>query len=403
MIIFEDKQRRKYEHKTIGQIGSYILKGNLKCTNLFQQENFQKRIRFYNNNNIKDSILYLQNTKNDIETKLGGNTSIYKYYRQGINFERDSKQKINDIDSYLVKYFSKDDVIESIKTSLPAFVASVEEYNSYEMNSFIIKNISKLSGYITIDVDHIYNPEDIKQVLKYHKFVKMMFISPKGNGLKIICKYYTPIDLLKYKENYIFKVLWENINQQIVKQLNEAFYGEDVVKYDTNACDVNRLCFMSYDPKLWFNKDCEALNIEYLDFENQLFYSDEDINEYLKNKKEKSKKPRIFSNNIAAELSFLEFYIGWLETSGVQPFGESNYTTFRDFGFGLIDLVKKDENYYNDALDVLKKVTSFDTYYSNHAPLGRFVEQQFQNFWKSQSEGITYASVKYHIQKQIKQ
>lgn len=407
MILFNSKERYEYSDLDVQDIAKSIKTGSYKCTNVFEKENgsFNKKIRLYNNNNVKQSVLFLRDSFSCKKSVLGGNTKMYKYVKLGINYERDGNPSyVKSVENILYKYFNERDIGNLVKMSLPAFVSSVKEYNSYERGSFVIKNIKELSGYITIDVDHLVEVEELKKtIITNNKFVKFIFTSPRGDGLKIVCQYNTPIDILKYKnDGKLFKQLWDNVNKQVIDTINNGFYGEKIVEMDDDAKDINRLCFLSYDPNLLWRKDCVPLEIEYLEADDNVFYDDNDISNYIKEyKTRKSIKP-VFLTNIADELSFLDAYVDWLMFSNVQPFGgKSNYTAFRNMGFGLIELVKKDEKYKNTILELFEKITSYDSYYGNHEPIGRFVETQFENFWNNNSEGITYASVKYYIKKQI--
>lgn len=404
MIVFESKERYKFNEIDIKDIAKSIKTGKYNCTNKFEIERGGKRVKLFNNNNLMESILFLRKSLSNEESILGGKTKMYKYTRLGINYEREgSPVSVENVEKILYKHFNMIDIGNSIKMSLPAFVASVKEYDSYEKNSFIIPNIKELSNFITIDVDHISNVEEIKEtIMNNNNFVKFIFTSPKGNGIKIVCEYKTDVDLLKYKRNgKIFKQLWDEINRQIIDKINEGFYGAKVIEMDDDAKDINRLCFLSYDTNLMWRKNVEPLLIEYFEIDGKELYDEDEIENHIKEvKKLKDVRP-VYLTNITSELAYLDGYIDWLLYSGVQPFGESNYTAFRNMGFGLIELVKKDEGYKETILNILEKITSFDNYYSNHPPIGRFVETQFENFWNNNSEGITYASVKYYIKNQI--
>jgi hypothetical protein len=95
------------------------------------------------------------------------------------------------------------------------------------------------SGIICLDFDK-YNKRtemyDDKEVLSRSKYVFSVFISPSGNGLKVLVK--IPKDPLKHK-NYF-------------NALHDYFKSDH---FDTTSKNISRVCYESYDPSIYINKD----------------------------------------------------------------------------------------------------------------------------------------------------
>ena len=119
-----------------------------------------------------------------------------------------------------------------IKQALPAISTSAL-YNSNRLPS----NLYALSGLISIDIDNLNNVFEVKRKLSDDIYTFAAFISPSGNGLKLIVKAdYTIYDFI------------------------ETFYSlEDYYKKNYNltidkACkDISRLMFISHDEHTFIN------------------------------------------------------------------------------------------------------------------------------------------------------
>jgi hypothetical protein len=122
-----------------------------------------------------------------------------------------------------------------IKVHLPAICFSGTF--PYRDDSSIIEH----SGYICLDFDKYENEdilnEDILK-LKSDKYTFALFISPSGDGLKLIVK------IPKDKENHkkYFGAL-------------EKYYNNS--HFDTTSKNISRICFESYDPNIYINQYSE--------------------------------------------------------------------------------------------------------------------------------------------------
>jgi hypothetical protein len=121
------------------------------------------------------------------------------------------------------------------KKQLPAICFS-GKFNTRADNA-----MAEHSGLICLDFDDFESNDDMlayKEELRDDPFVYSVFISPSGNGLKVLVK--IPAD----KENHrnYFRALQENY---------------DVPQFDKSCKNESRVCYESYDPDIYINPDSE--------------------------------------------------------------------------------------------------------------------------------------------------
>ncbi len=106
------------------------------------------------------------------------------------------------------------------------------------------------SGYISLDIDHISDAKELKERLqKEVPFIHCMFISPSGNGLKIV------VETQATNEEEHFKYF---------KGLEYYFKTLEVL-IDTKCKDIGRGCFLSYDENPFYNPQSPILGLEWLE------------------------------------------------------------------------------------------------------------------------------------------
>ena len=118
---------------------------------------------------------------------------------------------------------------------------------------------SKVSRLLCIDFDRVQNLERIIKRLKFSSFVYMFFVSPSGDGLKVIVR-----TNAKTAEEY--KV---EINKLF------DFYNRIGLYADTQKQSINDLCFYSYDPNAYLNTS--ATIWRHIDFERLIIEDDKII------------------------------------------------------------------------------------------------------------------------------
>ena len=137
----------------------------------------------------------------------------------------------------------------SIKKSLPSAIFSGEgrkgiekvyesgkkkgqKYISFREN----ESITNHSGYAVLDFDHV-DVEATKNQLKQDPYIYAAWQSPSGDGVKALFR--VPEDVKKHSEYY------------------ESFI-QRYPKLDSTSRNISRLCFESYDPDLYINKDAKV-------------------------------------------------------------------------------------------------------------------------------------------------
>lgn len=101
-----------------------------------------------------------------------------------------------------------------------------------------IDGVLSHSGYICLDFDHKENIQEFKNEMCSNEFVCMAFISPSGDGLKVVIK--IPADISTHK----FSAL----------ALTEYFKAQGVDHFE----DISRVCYESYDPEIYYNRESEV-------------------------------------------------------------------------------------------------------------------------------------------------
>lgn len=137
---------------------------------------------------------------------------------------------------YLRKSLSENkmEAYEKAKKSLPAFTPSGKFVGGRKMNF-----LQEYSNIIILDIDKL-QPEQLAKVnhsARQCEFTYACFISPSGNGLKILVK--VSSTKAEHKETFLA------IQDHYEKLLN--------LEIDKSGKDITRLCFYSWDENLFIN------------------------------------------------------------------------------------------------------------------------------------------------------
>lgn len=111
------------------------------------------------------------------------------------------------------------------------------------------------SGFICADLDHIEDIAGTRAKLTGSPYVRAVFLSPTGTGLKVLVRVEPNVAL--------HAASWRAVKEHIMELTG--------LEIDAACSDVSRLCFVSWDPYLWENTEaseipvatCPALNAEY--------------------------------------------------------------------------------------------------------------------------------------------
>lgn len=98
--------------------------------------------------------------------------------------------------------------------------------------------IQEHSGYAVIDLDHVPDVSNLKQKIKLIPYVKSAFVSPSGDGIKVVVR--IPKSIQYHRENYL--AVSEDFSKAI---------GLDKKYVDTTSKNESRICFTSYDPDIY--------------------------------------------------------------------------------------------------------------------------------------------------------
>lgn len=142
------------------------------------------------------------------------------------------------------------------KKKLPYVVGSLFEPNFRRTENFAS------SEYLILDFDHFFENdksiEATKNMLQNDPYVKLIYTSPSGDGIKVFFNTDKKIyDSNKYK--IIYKVFAENFAKTY-----------DLLNlWDSKTFDVSRACFISYDPLAYFNpKALPVITDDIINFDN---------------------------------------------------------------------------------------------------------------------------------------
>jgi len=144
----------------------------------------------------------------------------------------------------------KKEIAESIKARKNEYEALKKQLQAVTWSgTFTARKAEKLkaySGLLCIDIDKLPTNKlnQVKERLKHDHFTFLQFISPSGNGLKVVFK--VDGDANDHIENF--------------KAIENYFANEYNITIDPSGKDVCRLCFLSYDPDLFSNFDAVSFS-----------------------------------------------------------------------------------------------------------------------------------------------
>ncbi|MBT7492857.1 MAG: hypothetical protein HN704_14750 [Bacteroidetes bacterium] len=202
-----------------------------------------------------------------------------------------------------------------IKTSLPSILFS-GKFSEREDFALIDH-----SGFIVIDIDdlQINDIDDIKSVVFCEPAVYSGFVSPSGNGLKIVVK----IPPIKEKHILFFLAIEEHFNKLLADftstKKNEKKYKGKISKVDEkqgkylkvhidkSGKNLSRVCYESFDQDIYINADAETWQNEY-------------------DAKDKQKKNEFDGNVVADEGEIYKGLLKWLNKS--EHYSEGNRNNY---------------------------------------------------------------------------
>lgn len=118
--------------------------------------------------------------------------------------------------------------------------------------------------YFVVDVDHItmkgFELSELKNRLKADARIVLMFVSPSGDGLKL---------LFRLKERCYDSGIYSLFYKAFVKKFSSQYGLEQVV--DAVTSDVTRACFVSMDRDAFYNPNADPVHLDmYIDTNDTL-------------------------------------------------------------------------------------------------------------------------------------
>jgi len=119
---------------------------------------------------------------------------------------------------------------------------------SFKKGTREIKTIESYSKLVVIDIDNLDETQlpIIKSHLSLDEYVRYLFISPSGKGLKFVVEVNTGAE--NHRSAFI--------------HLKKYFEEKYLVKVDDSGKDLSRLCFLSWDPKAVINVNSTVFTVD---------------------------------------------------------------------------------------------------------------------------------------------
>ena len=126
------------------------------------------------------------------------------------------------------------------------FVITWQGIFSYKNNNGCVS----LSSLVCIDIDHRAEPDlvGIKQEISNWPFVLAYFLSPSGDGLKVVIR----------TDNYSIDD-YGNCYRQVEKLFTDKFG----IQPDSRCEDLSHPCYISYDPDVYYNPNATSWHYEH--------------------------------------------------------------------------------------------------------------------------------------------
>lgn len=113
------------------------------------------------------------------------------------------------------------------------------------------ENLTKHSGLIVLDFDHLEDPAALRIQLQTDPYVLACFLSPSGKGLKLVI----PInDSDRHKEAFA----------DLAYYFNTTYNLPDKEQVDPSGSDCSRACFLSHDANVYHNPAAKLYKIQNL-------------------------------------------------------------------------------------------------------------------------------------------
>ena len=273
--------------------------------------------------------------------------------------------KIKKIQAHMNGMEKKDPAYKKYKDAKNSLKANLGGcyYQTYKAFDKVESEDDFFTGYMVIDIDHYsQNYQELKVTLETIPEVVMYFTSPSG-GLKIIV-----CTDLQYK---IDRDVYQQCYQMFIDYLKDSY--QLVIDFDPSAkSNYNLICFYGYDEDAYFNDEFttfECYDTALIEIENTRLA--EEANANAKTIKNNGIEFKNYNESDGPELS--EEELEHLISKALEGYNKEDpgdtYECWRDFNFGLCDLLKDD--YVDRAVSIYgedesDKILGFDKDYGSN-------------------------------------
>jgi len=232
-----------------------------------------------------------------------------------------------------------------LKKTLPAVTISGQFINSRNL-----KELINHSGFLHIDFDKVDNLEKSMEILKKDLFSFSVFLSPSGNGIKVLVK----ISNNKIEHSKCFKSL-------------EKYYQKEYdLKIDPQCKDITRAMFLSYDPDIFVNENSEVFEIIKYATNNIIERCIEKVNKtedfIIGNRNNYIYKLALEFNNQRVSLDDAANKIIEIckdEDIGKKEIIDSVNSAYKEKNYeGSLSLLRRTENYLSNKYDIRLNIVS---------------------------------------------
>lgn len=200
--LYSDSHNPKWQ---IGQIGHQVFRQN-------------KKNKMKKNVNFMDSVLSSDDKKVEIKSIL--------------NDIKSGRWKSNIDKIHELRAIGEGVEFDKMKRELPVFTISAT-FNGKRRR----ENAEKHTGLVHLDYDKLVNVQEVKSKVMELPFTYAAFVSPSGQGLKVLVSCDVDIDSHTHTFNCVRKHYDDRVG----------------VESDKSVKDILRLCFVSYDEDLYLN------------------------------------------------------------------------------------------------------------------------------------------------------
>ncbi len=243
------------------------------------------------------------------------------------------------------------------QTELPYFTPGIFKNNHRKADK--LQSIQ----FMIFDIDGLDNSEIsiLKDALKKDSRVYMYFLSPSGNGFKVMCP--------------LSETVTDHNNYTVTYKHHAAILENNwKVNLDPSCKDASRACFFSHDPDLYLNEDAEPLEVISEDVKTDELEIEETEPIYSPSLLGKGINLKKIGNE--NKLKFLPAAVKQLSN---EKIGRENWIIC---GFALAGLGEKGREYWRELSNN-----------PNYPDTPEFIEEKFDELLNSSDGKVTLASL----------